>query len=58
MKKNSETAKMELWNFTKFNHSQFSSKKSTYASPRKELEIPWVKEWVSRTKQVNEIYKP
>lgn len=26
--------------------------------PERKLEIPWVKGWVSRTKPVNEIYKP
>ena len=26
--------------------------------PKRKLEIPWVKEWVSKTKEVNEIYKP
>ena len=28
------------------------------SSPERKMEIPWMKEWVPRTKQVNEIYNP
>ena len=59
MKKNSET--VQKWSCgispNLIIHSLVPTNLHT-RPPERKLEIPWVKEWVSRTKQVYEIYKP